>query len=232
VAVTGVRWPLAWPADEVPRLEPGETHVWRLELDSSEPDAARLAALLSADERARADAFRFERHRSRYVGGRSRLRELLAAYVGEDARALGLVEGPNGKPELTGHDLRFNLAHSESLGICAVSTAEVGVDVEVVERERRPQWEAMAKRFFHGDELRAVDGLSGEAGWREFLRTWTLKEACLKATGLGLLTDPASFSVAPVLAGRTDVVALAGAELRVGGVEPLSGAVAALATSV
>jgi 4'-phosphopantetheinyl transferase len=226
-----VRWPLAWPAAGVPELEPDETHVWLLDLEVAETEAAALAALLSLEERARADAFRRDVHRRRYTAGRGRLRELLAAYAGGEPGTLPLVEGPNGKPELAGSELRFNLAHSEGVGICAVSRAEVGVDVEVSQRERPTDWRAVADRFFHDAELAVLHGLADEPGRLEFLRVWTLKEACLKATGLGLLTDPRSFSVAAVLAGRADRVVLADGEWLAQELAPLPGAVAALATA-
>ena len=199
--------------------------MWLLDLARSPADD-----VLSADERARADAFRFERHRGRYVAARAQVRELLSAYVGGDPDALVLAEGANGKPELEGHELRFNLAHSEAVGLCAVATAEVGVDVEVVDRERRPDWNAVAGRFFHADEIAALRGVAGESGWLEFLRIWTLKEACLKAIGLGLLTDPRSFSVAPLLPRDADVVVLGGREWRCSELNP-PGGVAALATA-
>lgn len=196
-------------------------------------DLARLGGedLLPGDELARADAFRFERHRRRYVAAHTQLRELLSAYVGGDPDALVLVEGANRKPELDGHELRFNLAHSEDVGTCAVATAEVGVDVEVVERERPADWSAVAERFFHANEIAVVRKAPAERGWLEFLRIWTLKEACLKAAGVGLLTDPRSFSVGPVLAGREDVVTLAGGEWLARELEGVPGAVAALATA-
>jgi 4'-phosphopantetheinyl transferase len=210
----------------VPALEAGETHVWLLDL-------ARIGGedVLSPEERARADAFRFERHRRRYVAAHAQLREILSAYVGGDPDAHVLVEGANGKPELGGHELRFNLAHSEEVGVCAVATVEVGVDIEAVEREPPPDWDAVAVRFFHTKEVAALHSVAGERGWLEFLRIWTLKEACLKAAGVGLLTDPRSFSVGPVLAGREDVVALAGGEWLARELEGVPGAVAALATA-
>jgi 4'-phosphopantetheinyl transferase len=219
------------PRAAVPKLAAGETHVWLLELDVSDADAARLGALLSPDEASRAEAFHRELHRRRYVAGRGRLREILAAYAEVDPRLLRLDEGPNGKPELARADVRFNLAHSEGLGVCAVSRAEVGVDIEVVGRSRRPRWRQVAERFFHEQELAGLRGLATEPGWIEFLRVWTLKEACLKATGLGLLTDPRSFSVASVPAGGASAVVLGGREWLARELSTPRGAVAALATS-
>jgi 4'-phosphopantetheinyl transferase len=181
--------------------------VWLLDLDAPDVD---LREVLSPAERARADAFRHELHRRRFTAGRGRLRELLAAYAGGDPAAVVLAEGPNGKPELAGAELRFNLAHSEGIAVCAVARAEVGVDVEVSRRDRPTQWRQIAERFFAGEEVARLQRLADQAGWLEFLRLWTLKEACLKGTGLGLLTDPRSFSVAPVLAGDAEAVAVGG----------------------
>jgi 4'-phosphopantetheinyl transferase len=226
-----VRWPLAWPAPDVPRLERDETHVWLLDLEVSDAEAAALAEPLSPDERTRADSFHRDVHRRRFMAGRGFLRELLAAYAGGEPGAVPLVEGPNGKPELAGSGLRFNLAHSEGVGILAVSRAEVGVDVEVSRRDPPTDWRAVADRFFHEEELARLEGLAVEAGWLEFLRIWTLKEACLKATGLGLLTDPRSFSVAAVLSGDDEVVLAAG-EWLARELSGSPGAVAALALSV
>ena len=164
------------------------------------------------------------------MAAHAQLRELLSAYVGGDAEALVLTEGANGKPELEGHELRFNLAHSESVGVCAVATVEVGADVELVQRERRLDWNDVAERFFHTDEIAALRGATGDRGRLEFLRVWTLKEACLKAVGVGLLTDPRSFSVVPALAGP-EVVPLAGCEWLARELGSVPGAIAALATA-
>lgn len=227
-----VRWPLAWPAADVPELQRDETHVWLLNLDVSDTEAAALAALLAPEELARADAFHRDVHRRRYTAGRGRLRELLGAYARGAPGAVPLVEGPNGKPALPGSELRFNLAHSEGVGIFAVSRAEVGVDVEVSRRDPPTDWRAVADRFFHEEELARLHGLAAEPGWLEFLRVWTLKEACLKATGIGLLTDPRSFSVAAVLAGDEEAVVLAAGKWLARELGGSPGAVAALALSV
>jgi 4'-phosphopantetheinyl transferase len=179
---------------------------------------ARLRELLSPPEHERADAFRFPVHRSRYAVGRGRVRELLAAYAGGEPARIELRDGPSGKPELADAAVRFNVSHCEGLALCAVARREVGVDLELVERPRRPRWPEIAARFFHPDERSLLDG------WVAFLRVWTLKEACLKALGSGLRTDPRTFSVADVVTGGHDVVVLAGEEWRCSEVSLSSGA--------
>ena len=201
-----------------------------MELDVEPGEQGRLRELLSPSERERADAFRFPVHQARYAAGRGRLRELLAAYIDREPASIELREGPNGKPELAGGVVRFNVSHCEGLALCAVARREVGVDLELVERQRRLRWPEIAARFFHPDERWLVDG------WLAFLRVWTLKEACLKALGSGLRTDPRTFSVAEVLTGGHDLVVLAAEEWRCSEVSPLSvapgrGTVSALAVA-
>jgi 4'-phosphopantetheinyl transferase len=215
----------------VPALPGGDVHVWLLELDDPTGEE-RLLGLLAPAERARADAYRLERHGRRYAVGRARLRELLGAYLGEEPRSVRLVDGPNGKPELAVPvvpALRFNLTHSEGLALCAIAREDVGVDLELLDRARRPRWLAVAGRFFHEEERERLAGLAGEEGWAEFLRIWTLKEACLKAAGFGLLAEPRSFSVAGVLAGRTSTAEAAGRSWRCEELRPAARAIAALA---
>jgi 4'-phosphopantetheinyl transferase len=211
----------------VPDLGNDDVHLWLVDLDV---EPGELARLLSAAERERAESFRFDRHRARYIVGRGRLRQLLAAYTGREPTRLELREGPNGKPELGKDALRFNVSHCEGLALCAIARREVGVDLELVERPRRPRWPEIAARFFHPDEQRVV------SGWVDFLRIWTLKEACLKALGSGLRTDPRTFSVATVLVARDDRVVVGGEEWRCSEVSAASdapgrGTVSALAVA-
>jgi 4'-phosphopantetheinyl transferase len=198
----------------VPALGGDDVHLWLVELDVEAVELARLRELLSPSEQDREDAFRFELHRARYAVGRGRLRELLAAYTSGEPARIELREGPSGKPELADADLRFNVSHCEGLALCAVARREVGVDLELVERSRPLRWPGIAARFFHPNEQALLDG------WVVFLRVWTLKEACLKALGSGLRTDPRTFSVAGVLGGDDETVVVGGEEWRCSEVSP------------
>src|SRR5947209_6191932 len=103
----------------------GELHVWAAHLDetSFDPD------LLSPDERERAARFRFERDRRRYECRRHLLRVLLGRYLRENPGTLRFHYGPQGKPELTGCALQFNLSHSDAHALFAFAQTEVGVDL-------------------------------------------------------------------------------------------------------
>jgi medium-chain acyl-[acyl-carrier-protein] hydrolase len=180
----------------VPTLSANEVHVWRLPLDHSEEQAARLLKLLDAQEQERAQRFRFPADHNRFVVGRALMRTLLGQYVGEDPTRLQFSYASVGKPFLRDHGLQFNLAHSGNLALLAVAGRRaVGVDVEQV----RASIETMtiAERYFAPDELALLRAVPPERQRLLFFRIWTRKEAYMKATGLGLYTPLEEFGVLP-----------------------------------
>src|SRR5271168_3240092 len=127
----------------MPRWQPvratdGVIHVWRADLTTIEDD---LEDLLCAEELARASRILPERKRILWARSRGVLRALLGRYLDRDPRTLRFVVGPHGKPGLlrddteSVEDLRFNLSHSGSLALYAVTVGRaVGIDVEVPRR--------------------------------------------------------------------------------------------------
>lgn len=118
---------------------------------------------------------------------RAQARDLLALAVRE---AWGLSPLPEialregGKPYFPGHPgLHFNLSHSGDLALCALDSAPVGVDVQLV-RERRP---SLPRRACSGPELGWLEGQP--EFWPSFTLLWTLKEARVKESGRGLTPD-------------------------------------------
>jgi 4'-phosphopantetheinyl transferase len=97
--------------------------------------------------------------------------------------------GAHGKPRLANGELRFNLTHSGELALVAVSSVEVGVDVEQVKPHR--DLTGVAKRVFTAAERAEV----AAGGDRAFYRHWVAKEAFVKATGRGI-SSLKSFEVA------------------------------------
>ena len=108
------------------------------------------------------------------------------------ARDLTLQYSEQGKPSLVRHpNLHFNLSHSGTLAVCAVSGEPVGVDVETI--------------CDHGDEVARYCYQPKELDWlsqapdraQAFTRLWVRKESYIKLTGTGLSREPRSFSVVP-----------------------------------
>ena len=174
-------------------LAAGEVHVWSLPLDISQSSLASVTEFLSPDERKRADRLRFEVHRNRFIVGRGLLRVIVGSYCDLPPEKLRFNYGPNGKPELTpvqgarraGSPLHFNLAHSEGVGVLAVTqTGPVGVDVEQV--RRLPDFKELVSQFFSAREAAEFLELEREQQSAAFFNLWTRKEALLKATGEGI----------------------------------------------
>ncbi|MER3432010.1 MAG: 4'-phosphopantetheinyl transferase [Leptolyngbya sp. ERB_1_1] len=158
------------------RLGKFDVHIWQINLDTIAPPFE----ILSLDERSRADRFKFDHHRQRFIAGRGFLRSLLARYLNADPTTLEFHYGSHGKPFLKDSAIQFNLAHSQHLALYAVTRDRaVGIDVEQV-RAVEPL-AALVQRFFLPAEARTI-----QAQPDLFFQYWTCKEAFLKATGTGL----------------------------------------------
>ncbi len=96
--------------------------------------------------------------------------------------ALQYRYGANGKPYLQGDPFYFNLSHSGNYVICAVSTREIGADIQ---QHGAGGMERLAQRFFSADEVSALQAC-GEEREALFYRLWTRKEAYGKLTGRGI----------------------------------------------
>lgn len=102
------------------------------------------------------------------------------------------LTSPNGKPFAPDGSLRFNLSHSGTWAVCAVSESDIGCDVEKID----PAHTNVAKRFFTAAENAQLDEAATETERvRRFFRLWTLKESFQKATGQGMHLPLSDFSV-------------------------------------
>jgi len=172
-------------------LEPDSVlvrYAWTSGLERPER-LARGLSYLSEEERARAARFHFERDRNSYVLAHALARTLLAQLTGAEPQALRFALGEHGRPELDwpvkSPRMRFNISHTHGLVACALALEhDVGVDVEHV--ERRLEIGRIAPSVFSPDERRALALLDDDALRTRFFQLWTLKEAYIKARGMGL----------------------------------------------
>jgi 4'-phosphopantetheinyl transferase len=166
----------------------------------------RCRALLTDDEREAENRFRMDDVRRRWRWTRAMVRCVLSHYGNVPPHAWRFRRTALGKPELIGPagalphgnvgPLRFNLAHSGRMIVCAVTDAgQIGVDVEQIRARRRMR--ELARRFFAPDELAWLDGQPAARRPEAFFRLWTLKEAYLKARGTGLSMSLSGFAVSP-----------------------------------
>ncbi|HHV14211.1 MAG TPA: 4'-phosphopantetheinyl transferase superfamily protein [Acholeplasmataceae bacterium] len=82
----------------------------------------------------------------------------------------------NGKPLIEG--INFNISHSHNLVAVAISSHEVGIDLELVEEKDN---EKIAKKIMNEEEYQKY--LKNK---EYFYKVWTKKEAYLKRKGLAL----------------------------------------------
>ncbi len=168
-----------------------EAHLWLARPDAAlEPELlGAWRGLLSPEERAQHDRYRVDRARRLFLTGRALVRTTLSRYADVDPRDWRFEFGPHGRPEICGPagipPLTFNLSHTAGLVACLVTLGlEVGVDVESTRREVRER--RLAEHSFAPSEAAAV-AEAPDAGLAErFFSYWTLKEAYIKARGMGL----------------------------------------------
>lgn len=97
---------------------------------------------------------------------------------------LKLYYGEKGKPYLRDHPFYFNLSHSGSYVVCALSRHEVGVDIQ---QYKRTDIDRLAERFFSTEEKKALKACHDRKELELlFYRLWTRKEAYGKLTGEGI----------------------------------------------
>ncbi len=190
---------LAWPPLSAPlMLSRDVVHVVRLNLDVSPSPIAARRGVLSDDELARADRFKFEEPRRRFVACRAALRQLLGGFLSREATEIEFAYGLHGKPQLAANDpdlpLEFSVSHSADLALIAVCCGRrVGVDLE--RHDAKVRIHKLATRFFSPRESAELANLPEHDQLAGFYRGWTSKEAFLKATGFGLSFPLSQFVV-------------------------------------
>jgi 4'-phosphopantetheinyl transferase len=176
----------------IPGAAPGAgVQVWiaRESLADDPSVVARISALLSDDERQRQSRFGAPTPRRLDLVARGLQRTVLSRLEPRFAPAeWRFVRGETGRPSLAppfdSTGLHFNLAHTRGLVVIAAGRVpDVGIDVEALDKRVRLE---IATRYFSESEAAALFALPPEARAARFLRLWTLKEAWLKATGMGV----------------------------------------------
>lgn len=157
---------------------------------------------LSDVECERLESYRSRAAAERYVVTRSLVRTVLGAHTGVAPRDLRVRLTPTGKPEAEG--VHFNVTHSGEVVLLAVSDERpVGVDVE--RRRDVARVQALIDRWLTPDERAELDAIRrrGLDDSDAFLRVWSLKEARLKALGVGI-SGAATAQYGRVIAQRLD----------------------------
>jgi 4'-phosphopantetheinyl transferase len=181
---------LGFARNDKQTLTADEAHIWYTFTDKIADPAllAEYRAVLSAEERARLERFYFEKHRHSFLVSHAMLRVVLSLYADVLPAEWTFVTGSHGKPDIANSiplPLRFNLSHTQGLAAVIVARdRDVGVDVEHV--NRREVGIELAERYFAPSEVAALRAVPEPDRRERFFAYWTLKEAYIKARGLGL----------------------------------------------
>lgn len=183
-------------------LDQSGIHVWLADQADFDPDslARRCLSWLSSEETRRYRRLQLARHRTQFLLGRYFVRTVLSRYVESVAPAAWcFTVNDYGKPAIdpARHDaaLYYNLSHSQGrLALAVARQPTLGIDIEGCTRPRRVS--RIATRYFSTDEVQALLQLDEAAQLERFYELWTLKEAYIKACGLGLAIPLQQFGFA------------------------------------
>jgi len=180
-------------------LPEGDIHLWVAFPDEWAAPSQIAAArdILAPDEIARMERFRFPEHRHLFAVSHLLVRTALSYYSDLPPCAWRFVNDENGKPKIDpvaeADALSFSLAHTKGLAVVGMAGGtDIGVDVE--RTGRRVDAEGLSRRFFSTEEAAILESLPPDRLDEQFPRYWTLKEAFIKALGLGLSHPLDSFA--------------------------------------
>jgi 4'-phosphopantetheinyl transferase len=162
-------------------------------LDVAPAEVARLRTLLDPAEIDRADRFRHDLHRTRFVVRRARLRQWLGRQLGLAPDAVRIATDAMGKPCVPGWDRHFSTSHSRDTMLIAGAAVRVGCDIEAIATDF--DWRPVAERLFAAEESEALAAMADAPGRIAFFHCWARKEAFVKALGLGLSHPLDAFAV-------------------------------------
>lgn len=185
-----------------PFCEVGAVTVLHVDLTPHGLREASALSWLNQDELSRSRRFLYPGPSRRFVLCRSALRAILCDQLGCENRQLAFGELRYGKPYAVLNDERvavsFNISHSGKHGLIAFAPhRRLGVDVE--ERVTREDIDDLSKMVFRPDEQSALALTDGPRKIDLFFKFWTIKEALIKAVGMGFSLDPSSFEVPSAL---------------------------------
>jgi 4'-phosphopantetheinyl transferase len=173
------------------KLSHREAHVWFIvpEAIKTAGTLSALQRLLSDDELQQYRRFYFARDSHRYLVSHALVRTVLSKYAEVAPAEWRFSHNRHGRPEIANAGdipaLRFNLTHTRGLAACIVSLSDAcGIDAEMLVKRHDPL--AVARRMFSETEYLQLRQLSDAQQLECFFKAWTLREAYVKAIGIGI----------------------------------------------
>lgn len=159
------------------------------------PWLAEAHAILDAGQAERASRQRRETNRQELTVAYALHRLVLGKTLGVPAADVALLRDDQGCPHVDGGAVFTSLSHAA--GCAAVAVARIGpVGIDLEPAVRAGELGEIAHMVGSASETQRVGSLPATEQAREWLATWVRKEAYLKAEGVGLAREMASFCAA------------------------------------
>lgn len=172
---------------EFPKLSTEKVYLYYADISALDRiDAQTSEKWLDHSERTRLERFYFERDNKLYKLSHCMLRWVLSNYTGQRPEQHQFDINNYGKPSLKGNtDISFNLSHSNGTAVIALGkNQQLGVDLEQINYQK--EIHNILDNYFHPNEIFQFKALNNTQKNALFFKLWTLKEAYIKASGMGL----------------------------------------------
>lgn len=150
-----------------------------------------LSEILEPEELIYSERLKGPGQKETWLSCRATLRLILASFLSTNPQIIKLKKGRFGKLHIPGSNLFFNVSHSNSSFMLGFNhLGRIGVDIEKLNgREELP---SLINYAFSAEE---ADYCSKGILPERFTEVWTLKEAFLKAVGVGLVDELPAITV-------------------------------------
>ncbi len=172
--------------------------IWRIPLDLAATDIEKYHACLNEEELARAAKLKIREKQNQFVVSRAYLKTILSRILDKETRQIKIQHTAQGKPyikeQYQGEEIHFNLSHSETQAIIALTLSqEIGIDIQKIEANK--DYTSLSQRFFSTQEKVELEDINADNLSCYFYTCWARKEAFIKAVGEGLAYGLNNFDV-------------------------------------
>ncbi len=152
-----------------------------------------MVSSLSNEEKLKMDSYYHYNDKIRFLLSRYMLKQQLSKYLNIDIEAILLKYSVHGKPYFKNkHGVEFNISHSENIVIVAFYGDNIGIDVQ---HHHPIEEDFINESFLTKNEISYLNSLEDNDKTLEFYRIWTIKEAYIKAIGIGMYMDLKSIDI-------------------------------------
>ena len=167
-------------------ISEGEIALWCIPLPSQPQKQRTLQKLITSEELKKAKRLPSPKEQIQAIASRAAMRLLLAHYLQTPPKKIQFHYSSNGKPYLKNTPITFNLSHSGSLALLAIThTMPIGIDLEKINPHRPIQ--RLAKRHFSIEECKWIEAQPQPT--TAFYQLWVFKEALAKASASSLYQE-------------------------------------------